>query len=414
MIFFRLAAKSLLNRKGVALLSILSVALSVGLLLGVEKVRTGAKEGFLNTISGTDLIVGARASGVQLLLYSVFHIGNATNNVTMETINHVANRREVKWLVPISLGDSYRGFRVVGTTGTYFERFRYSGDRPLEMAQGKWFEDLYDVVLGSQVAKDLNHALGDVVIISHGAGEVSFSRHDEDPFTVTGILAPTGTPVDKSVFVSLKAIEAIHVNWQPGVGTTGPRPDEAELTPTAVTAAMVGLNSKIQTFSLQRYINEYPREPVTAILPGVAFAELWSVVSNAELALIVISAMVVITAIIGMMITILSTLNERRREMAILRSVGARPAHIFLLFCAEALFIAAVGAAIGVALVYGIMLAAAPLIRSVVGLNIPITAISTQEAVYLGCIVAGGLAAGLIPAYRALKMSLADGLVIRL
>lgn len=414
MILLRLAVKSLLNRKVVAFLSVLSVALSVALLLGVEKVRTGAKDGFLNTISGTDLIVGARASGVQLLLYSVFHIGNPTNNLSMDSLNHIAERKGVKWMAPISLGDSYRGFRVVGTTKAYFKNFQYGAKRPLKISQGQWFDGLYDVVLGANVAKTLNHKLGDEVIVSHGAGDVSFSKHKEDPFSVAGILEPTGTPIDKSVFVSLKAIEAIHINWQPGVGSTGSKPKESELQPKSVTAAMVGLKSKIHTFSLQRYINEYPREPVTAILPGVAFAELWSVVANAELALIIISVMVVITAILGMMITILSTLNERRREMAILRSVGARPVHIFLLFCAEALFIAMVGAAIGVALVYALLLVATPVIRSVLGLDIPISGISAQDMIYLSSIIAGGLIAGLIPALRALKMSLADGLVVRL
>jgi putative ABC transport system permease protein len=124
MIIPRLALRSLGNRRLTAILTILSIGLSVALLLGVEKVRSGARESFANTISGTDLIVGARGGGVQLLLYSVFRIGNASNNITWKSFQDVAARPEVAWIVPLSLGDSHRGFRVLGTTRDYFERYR--------------------------------------------------------------------------------------------------------------------------------------------------------------------------------------------------------------------------------------------------------------------------------------------------
>ncbi|MDX1540865.1 MAG: ABC transporter permease, partial [Geminicoccaceae bacterium] len=133
-LLFKIAWRSLLNRRLTALLTMLAIAISVMLVLGVEKVRNGARTSFANTIAGTDLIVGARAGDVQLLLYSVFRIGNATNNITWQSYQDIAARPEVAWIVPLSLGDSHKGFRVLGTTTDYFEHYRFRGDRGLSFA----------------------------------------------------------------------------------------------------------------------------------------------------------------------------------------------------------------------------------------------------------------------------------------
>ena len=152
MIIPRLAIQSLANRKITAILTIMSIALSVFLLLGVEKLRSGAKQSFLQTISGTDLVIGPRSSGTQLLLYSVFHIGNPSNNITLKTLDKLAAHPQVKWLVPISLGDSHRGFRVVGTKESYFDHIKTLGDRPLEFVSGGRFGKGLQAVIGDKVA----------------------------------------------------------------------------------------------------------------------------------------------------------------------------------------------------------------------------------------------------------------------
>ncbi len=212
----RLAVRSLLNRRLTAILTIIAVALSVTLFLGVEKARDGARSSFERTISGTDLIVGARSGPLNLLLYSVFHLGDATANITWESYQDFAQHPAVSWTVPISLGDSHRGFRVVGTTTDFFKHYQYGGGSSLSFADGRQFEDLFDVVLGASAAKELGYQLGHEVVVSHGLGQVSFSDHSDKPFTVSGILAPTGTPVDRTVMVSLEAIEAIHIGWESG------------------------------------------------------------------------------------------------------------------------------------------------------------------------------------------------------
>ena len=414
----RLALKSLANRWLTAFLTVLAIAVSVMLLLGVERVRTGARASFADTISGTDLILGARSGGVNLLLYAVFRIGNATNNIRWSTVQEIASRPEVAWLVPISLGDSHLRFRIVGTTAGYFEHYRYRRDQGLAFAEGRPFADLFEAVVGADVAADLGYRVGDHVVVAHGLGATSFAMHNDKPFTIAGVLAKTGTPVDRSVHVSLEAITAIHVDWQggariPGLGLTPEQVRALDLTPKDVTAALIGLHSRLTAFRVQRAINEYAAEPLTAVLPGVALLELWGIVGTAESALAIVSALTVLTALLGMATMILATLNERRREMAILRSVGARPATIVGLLTAEAAALTAAGVAVGVAFLYLALLVTRPIVDARFGIYLPIAAPTPREGLAILGILAGGVAAGVIPALRAYRLSVADGMMVR-
>ena len=418
MIILRLAWKSLLNRWVTAVLTVLAIAVSVMLLLGVEKVRTGAKNSFANTISGTDLIIGARSGDLQLLLYSVFRIGNATNNMTYESYQDIAADDAIDWIVPLSLGDSHRGFRVMGTSRDYFERYRYRRDRQLTFADGKPFDDLFDTVLGADVAAALGYQLGDPIVVAHGLGDISFAEHDDKPFVVAGILEKTGTPVDRTVHVGLEAIEAIHVDWQsgaqiPGQTVSADAVREMDLTPGAITAAFVGLNSKLSTFKLQRAINDYAEEPLSAIVPGAALQQLWSLIGTAETALGAVSIMVVITALLGMVTMVLATLNERRREMAILRSVGARPRTVLGLLVAEAGLLGLLGTVFGVVLLYLALLIVRPLVDAAYGLHLDIGWLTVRELFSLLAVISVGLLAGLLPALYAYRLSLADGMMVR-
>ncbi len=418
MIVPRLAMQSLRNRALTASLTVLAIAFSVMLLLGVERVRTGARQSFADTISGTDLIVGARSGAIQLLLYSVFRIGNATNNVTWQSYQDIAKRPEVDWIVPLSLGDSHHGFRVLGTTPDFFKHYKYRHGQGLVFAAGAPFSDLYDAVIGSDVAQALGYKVGDKIVVAHGTGSISFVEHADKPFRVAGILAKTGTPVDRTVHVSLEAIEAIHVDWQNGIPMPGQSvsADDArkmDLSPKAITAALVGLKSKLATFKLQRLINNYTQEPLSAIIPGAALQELWGLVGTAETALAVVSGMVVATALLGMVTMILTTLNERRREMAILRSVGARPATVMGLLATEAGFLTFLGVALGVILLYAGLLVGQPYVDRVYGLQLAVDPPTAREWLTLATIVGAGFLAGLLPAMRAYRLSLADGMTVR-
>ncbi|EJG1667121.1 ABC transporter permease [Vibrio parahaemolyticus] len=414
----KLAWKSLMNRKATAVLTIMTVAISVILLLGVERIRTQAKDSFANTISGTDLIVGGRSGQVNLLLYSVFRIGNATNNIDWKSYQEFSQHRAVDWAIPISLGDSHKGFRVMGTNHSYFEHYKYGSKQSLTFSKGKEFNGLFETVLGSDVAKQLGYQIGSEIIIAHGISDVGFSRHDKLPFKVVGILAPTGTPVDKTVHVSLEAIEAIHVGWESGA-RLGPTPDakvlqERDFQPKQITAMLVGLKSRIQTFALQRQINNYPKEPLSAIIPGVALHELWGMMSVAEQALMAVSGFVVIAGLLGMLSSLLTSLQERRREMAILRAMGARPRHVFSLLISEASLLTAAGIVTGVLGLYAILALLQPLIQQHYGINLTLSTLSAYEWMLLSFVQCAGIVIGFIPAFRAYRQSLSDGMTIRI
>jgi len=416
---FMLAWKSLRNRRFTATLTVVSIALSVALLLGVERLRTETRASFANTISGTDLIVGARSGPVQLLLYTVFRIGSPTNNISWQSYQQIAAHPRVAWSVPLSLGDSHRGYRVLGTNHDYFRYYRFGRGQSLAFAEGGVFDDLYDVVLGAEVAEALGYRLGASLVIAHGGADVGFVRHEDRPFQVVGILRRTGTPVDRTLHVSLEAIEALHAGWQggaplPGLTLGAEQVRQLDLTPKVVTAALVGLKSKVATFQVQRYINEYAGEPLAAVLPGAALSELWGLIGIAENALLIVSAFVVVVGLSGMLTALLTSLNERRREMAILRSVGARPVQVFTLIMGEAAFLTMLGIVSGVMLLYALLLLGQPIIEARFGIAIALRAPSGYEWNLLGLVLLCGVLVGGIPGYRAYRLALADGLTVRL
>ncbi|PZT06970.1 peptide ABC transporter permease [Stenotrophomonas maltophilia] len=410
-----LAWASLRSRALSVGLTVLVITLSMVLLLGVERVRMQAHEGFASTVSGTDLIVGARSGPVNLLLYSVFHIGDPTNNVSWQSYQELSALPQVKWAVPLSLGDSWRGYRVVGTSDGYFEHYRYGAGHALAFASGGPFDDLYDVVIGAEVARAQKVGLGDEIVLAHGTGAVTLATHADKPFRVAGILQRTGTPVDSSLLVSLAAIEAIHVDWRSGVqlrsqSVSAERARHLDLTPTSITAFMLGLNSRIATFSVQRRINEYPDEAMLAILPGVTLQQLWQSLGMAERALQLISAMVVALGMVSLVALLVSTLQERRREMAILRATGARPGYIAALLVVEAVATSAVACALALVLLVAASIAGRGWALANFGLSITHVWPDGRELAWVAGVLAISAVAGLVPALLAYRRTLADGL----
>ena len=413
-----LALASAWNRRFTLTLTLAAIALSVAMLLGVERIRNAAHESFAHSISGTDLVVGPRTSPVQLMLYAVFRIGEATTNMKWASYEELAKNPDVDWIVPLSIGDSHHGFPVVGTSAAYFERYRYGLSQPLELSAGRRFEGLFEAVLGAEVAERMKYKVGDRITISHGTGEFG-AVHSDKPFTVVGVLRRTGTPVDRSIHVSLEAMEAIHLDWQggmriPGLSIPPQFAKKFDLAPKEITAALIGLKSRARAFQVQRDINNYAGEPLLAVLPGVALNELWSIVGVVENTLLLVAGMIVVIGLSGMIVAVWAGLNERRRELAILRSVGASPVDVIVLLALEGLLLTALGVTLGYALLTVLSLAAAPWMQARFGVVLPAWPRGRDELALVGMVFTAGLLAALLPALRACRLSLADGLTPRL
>ena len=421
MVLLSLAYQSLKNRQLTSALTLGSIALSVALLIGVEQVRLGARESFANTISQTDLIVGARGGALSLLLYTVFRIGSATNNITYASYEHFRNHPAVAWTIPYSLGDSHRGFRVVATTEDFYNYYRYRHDRPVELAEGRIPADIFEVALGSDVAAELKYRVGERVVVTHG---ITHGRgvleHDDKPFTVVGILKRTATPVDRSLYITLEGMEAMHLDWSEGApplageATPAGQIAQQEIKIKQITAFLLRARSRIDTLRLQREVNTFEDEPLMAIIPGVVLSELWRTIGYAEDALRVVSLFVIIIGLLGMLVSLYTALTERRREMAVLRAVGAGPWRIVLLLVLESGFLSMGGAIVGVLLVYVLSFLSQPIVEGHFGLFIPIQPLTLTAYLYVLAVIVGGLLIGFVPALRAYRNSLADGLTMRL
>ena len=492
MLILDLALKSLRNRAFSTWLTISSIALSVALLIGVENVRGGMRESFSNTISQTDLIVGVKGGTIQLLLYSVFGLGSPTSNLSWESYREWAEHPAVDWTIPYSLGDSHRGYRVIGTNEDFYRHYRYRGGQEIELAEGEAPSELLDVTLGADVANELNYGLGDRIAITHGIGEVGFITHDHMPFTVTGILEKTFTPVDRAIYVTLEGMEAIHLeegedghdhdhgeaaadgddhahdeeedNAHDHAEEDGHDHDEdahdhadegrdhdddlahddedaghdaatdhdhadedagqdghdhaegltrENVAVTQITSFFVGTTDRRDVLRLQREINDYEEAPMMAVIPGVALNEMWEGIGYAETGLRVVTIFVVLVGLLGMLVSLYTSLNERRREMAILRAVGAGPRRIVALLVIESVCLAAAGALAGLVLVYGLLTAGQPILEAQTGLFLPIRPPGSLEWTFLGAVVAAGFLMGFVPALKAYRTALHDGLAVR-
>jgi putative ABC transport system permease protein len=414
----RLAVLSAWSRRLTLGLTLIAIALATTLLLAVERVRIDARQSFTQSVSGVDLVVGARTGSVQLMLYAVFHAGAASNNIRWDSYQAMTTHPAVEWAVPLSLGDSHRGFPVLGTAAEYFQHFHYGDHQGLHFTSGKPFTGVFEAALGSEVARGLGYRVGDSITLSHGLSELG-PEHDDKPFRVVGILAPTGTPVDRTIHVSLESITALHLDWVggtplPGLAIPAEHVAKFDLKPKEITAALLGLKQRSDVFRMQRFVNEFRAEPLLGVLPGVALDELWQTVGMVERTLLAISALVVLVGLAGLAATLLAGLNERRRELAILRALGAGPGQIFLMLIAEGVLITTLGALLGFVLLSLGSLLAAPWLLERFGVVLGGRWPSGEELALIGMVITTGLVASLAPGWRAWRMSLADGLTPRL
>ena len=420
-----LAWASAWNRRLSLTLAALSIALAVALLLSVTRAREAAQTHFAQSVAGVDLVVGPRGSPVQLLLHAVFHLGDASHTLAWKSYQALAADPLIAWRLPLALGDSHQGFPVLGSTPEYFRHLGDGQQQGLRFADGRPFAGLFEAVIGAEVAARLGYRTGQQITLQHGASHLDAHHHDEDanhpehadkPFRIVGVLAPTGTPVDRTLVVSLQALEAIHLDWQggmpmPGLSIPAEAAGKFDLTPKHLNAVLIGLHQRTDVFRVQRQINAFGGEPLMAILPGLAMDELWQLVGSVERTLHGLAWLVMAAGLAGLVAVIVASLGERRRELAILRSVGAGRRRLLVL---EGALVTVAGIALGMVVVEAAGHLLAPWLRTRLGMDLAGATLSIEALQRVGAVLATGIAASLIPAWRASRMALADGLLPRL
>ena len=302
----------------------------------------------------------------------------------------------------------------MGTTQNYFEKFSYRKDQKLQFKSGTYFKNTFDVVIGSDVAKILNYKLEDDIIIAHGIA--SQSLHDEFPFKIKGILKKTGTSTDKLVLVSLEALEAIHKDWKTGsklpskIKNKEKEIKDVDLTPKELTAAVIKLKSPITIFKIQREINDYQEESLQAIIPGIVLTKLWQIVSITENIMLSISSMVIVSAILGMIAILYSNLNNRRKEMALLRIVGASPKNIFTLMMFEAFLISFFSIIFAIVLVQIGSFIFFPILDRQFGIFLEQEIWNARNLYFLNLVLISSLLVSIFPSIQAFRKSINEGI----
>ena len=476
MIKFTLVIQSLLNRWLSCLLIILTLAFSISLFFTVSRIQESVRSSFQNTISGVDSVVAARGGNLQILLNSVFLIGEPNSTIRWSTFKDITDNNKMNWAVPISLGDSHKGYRVIGTTNNYFKEIKYSSGKNIEFLSGNSFNDVFDVVLGNAVANKLKYNIGAEIIIKHGLsdlGEVhtfhsekenhsdhadhdDHAKHEEHDdhsdhtdhndhakhethddhadhsdhadegheghnhenlgFKVTGILKPTGTPIDNAVYVSLAGIEAMHKGWignQKVIDVSIEQIMQSELKPKTISAIFVSLKNRTQVFQFQRDLLNYKEEAISSVMPGITLSRLWALTGNVDKAFKIITFFIIIIALLGMIAMTIAGLNGRRREMAILRSVGASPTNIVSLLLVESIIISLISCAIGYILMIVIFSIGKDYLQNNYGIFINSFSIKNYDLQMIISIICAALIATIVPAIQIYKNTLRDGLNVR-
>lgn len=390
-----------------------STALATGLVMAVFAVSQQARLAFAGGGLGFDAVLGARGSQVQLVLNAVFHLETSPGNVPWRLYRELAEDPRVKVALPYAVGDSYRGHRVVGTTSALFEEVLDAEDRPLALEPGSRPFDAgrREAVLGARVARETGLTVGAHFQPSHGVTEDPVEEHvHEEEYVVVGVLEPTGTPTDRVVWIPLEGVWRMDGHRLRGTGEEEytprdgvPIPDEHK----ELSAVLLKLSSPQAGFSLSNQINRMGKEATLAWPVGATMAQLFDKLGWMARLLELVAQLVVLVAAGSILASLYNTMNERRREFAVLRSLGARRATIFTVIVLEAEAIALLGCALGYLVFALILVGAASLVRDRTGVVLDPWAWHPAFLwTPLGMAALGALA-GLLPAVRAYSTDVA-------
>ncbi|MCX7230191.1 MAG: ABC transporter permease [Burkholderiales bacterium] len=378
------------------LLTVLLVALGVATTTIVTLVTNQAEERLVRDAAGIDLVVGAKGSPLQLVLAGVYHLDVPPGNVPVAALAELRANRLVAQAIPLSLGDSFRGFRIVGTEPAFLEL------HGAKLARGEAFAAPMQAVIGARVAAETGLAPGARFVGSHGLAPGG-PEHGEDPFTVVGVLAPTGGVLDRLVLTPLESV------WLAHEGEPADE-DERRILEEArdITLALVRYASPLAAATLPRAINASDR--LQAASPAFESARLFRLAGVGIDGLRAFGVLLLATAALSVFVALFQALSDRRRELALMRLLGASPARLFALLLGEGLALTAIGIVLGMAVGHGALEAAGRVLARHGEWTLTGADFDTIELAYAaGALLLGGLAAA-VPAWLAARTPLAGAL----
>jgi putative ABC transport system permease protein len=451
----KIVSKNMRQRALATWLTGASVMLGVALVVAILLIKQGVQQRFEQGTLGYEMVVGAKGSPLQLVLNTVYNLDISPGNISWKLFEQLRDDKRVKLAVPFSVGDNYKGFRIVGTTDSFFKEFEFEPGRRPELAAGRVFnfseaalksafreaeerarerearergeefkpaaepaavERPFEAVVGSTVAEDTGLAVGQKFIAAHGVQPSAEAiEHTANPWTVVGILRPTHTAVDRAIYINLDSFYHIegHELRAPGGQAKEEKPaaEEAKDTdpdPGQVSSIVLKLRSPITAFGLYREIND--REDAQAAFPAAEIRKLFSIVGNIDRLLLAQAVLILVVAGVAIAVSIYNSMSERRREIAILRALGARRGTIFSIVLLEAVSICVLGAVAGLLCGHLVVGLANEALYKASGFVIPAFHIQPLEWYVLGVAVILGAVSGIGPAIGAYRTDVAKNL----
>lgn len=388
MSLLRIVWRNIAQRGLSSALTALSIALGVALVVTILSLQQQGRDRFSQGAFGYELIVGAKGSATQLVLNTVYHLDRSPGNIPTEVYERLKAHPGVKLAAPMAVGDTFRGYRIVGTSDVFLRDFEVTPGKRFEV-KGKIFgTGGREAVVGAVAARETGLAIGSTFEPAHG---LEGAVEHEETWTVVGLLEPTGTPADRAIYINIDSFFSI----------AGHQTGRAEI-------SAVVVKTKTQGVAIQ-LPGEFP--DVMVVSPAAVVAELMDQLAPIGPVMLVIAGFVIVVAGISIMVSIYNSMAERRREIAVMRALGARRGTILRIILCEAAALCVAGGLAGIVLGHGLVAGAAPMLQSSAGLTISPWVVLGAEPVLLGGLVILGILVGVVPALRGFRVEIADGLV---
>lgn len=403
----KIVFKNIKQRSLASLLTIFSIMLGVALVTSIILLRKESEDAFNQTATGYELIVGPKGSSLQLTLNTVYQIGVPLGNMPFRVYELLKNDKRVKLAIPYVSGDNFKNFRLIGTVPEIFTEFEYHKGKKYNISSGKFFENDFEAVIGSETSLRTGLKIGDTFTGSHGVDSYEGAEtHDEFRFKVTGILEKTFSPVDRLIFVSMNSVWKLH-NHEMENDTAS-----ASTNHNTITSILLKLKNPVYFDLVRRQINDDRYEGISAqaILPVFEIKQLFDIIGNINSILLVIAYLVIFVSAISVLVSLYNSMNERRREIAIMRSLGASRFTILKIIVMEGVIISLCGSLSGLLLGHSVLIILKNKISDLAGIQITGTTFSITELYIFAGTVLLGMIASLLPALKAYKTDVAENL----